>query len=118
MEALPENLTPFSVHPQPALRIAALARRRARPLELDVAAHAIAIDNLTEKNGTSVAELRHEGAELMAGIAMASGSPLLGTRLPTIHSLRCGKLPRIDPEMPGEILVQLNETGRSDRGGQ
>src|SRR5712671_4844291 len=31
-------------------------RRWARPLELDVAAHAITIDHLAEKNGTSVTE--------------------------------------------------------------
>ena len=35
-------------------------RRWARSLELDVAAHAVAIDHLAEKNGTSVTELRYE----------------------------------------------------------
>ena len=44
-------------------------RPQPRPLELDVAARAVAIDNLAEKNGTSVAELRHESAELVAGIS-------------------------------------------------
>src|SRR5690242_3734167 len=44
-------------------------RRWARPLELDVAAHAVAIDHLAEKNGTSVTELRYESPELVAGIS-------------------------------------------------
>src|ERR1700729_21481 len=35
-------------------------RRWARSLELDVAAHAVAIDHFAEKNGTAVTELRYE----------------------------------------------------------
>ena len=52
----------------------------------------------------------------MVGIAMASGSPLLGTRLPTrISTPPVWQASPHRPEMRGEILVQLNETGRSDR---
>src|SRR5262249_56273829 len=43
-------------------------RRRARTLELDVAAHPIAIDHFAEKNGTSVTKLSYETPELVAGI--------------------------------------------------
>jgi hypothetical protein len=48
---------------------------------------------------------------------MASGSSLLGTRLPVRISTPFGvaSFPRIKPEMPREILVLLDETGRSDR---
>src|ERR1700733_11668918 len=42
--------------------------RRPRALELDVPADAVDIDDLAEQNGASVAELRHEIAELVAGI--------------------------------------------------
>ena len=80
------------------------------PLELDVAAHAVAIDHLAKKNGTSVTELRDESPELMAGIShgerLASrGHPVTREDL---HTPWCGKLFRIEPEMPGEFLVQPN----------
>ena len=38
------------------------------PLELDVAAHATGIDNFAEQNGSTIAKLRYEPSELMAGI--------------------------------------------------
>src|SRR6516164_4412419 len=85
-------------------------RRRARTLELDVLAHAIAIDHLAEKNGTSVTELRYESPELVAGIS--HGQRLASLWHPVaredLHTLRCGKLSRIELEMPGEFLVQPN----------
>ena len=34
-----------------------------------------------------------------------------------LHTLRCGKLSRIEPKMPCEFLVQPNQTGRSDGSG-
>ena len=43
-------------------------RRRARALELDVAADAVGVDDFAEQDGAAVAELRHEMAELVAGI--------------------------------------------------
>ena len=93
--------------------------RRARPLELDVAAHAVAIDNLAEKNGTSVTELRYESPELVAGISHGERLASLGHPVARedLHTLRCGKLPRIEPKMPRELLVQPNETRRSDGSG-
>ena len=47
---------------------AARERRRAGPLELDVAADAVRVDHLAEQDGAAVAELGHEMAELVAGI--------------------------------------------------
>ena len=85
-------------------------RRWARPLELDVAAHAVAIDHLAKKNGTSVTELRYESPELVAGISHGERLASLGHPVAreNLHTLRCGKLSRIEPEMPGEFLVQPN----------
>ena len=34
-----------------------------------------------------------------------------------LHTLRCGKRSRIEPEMPGEFLVQPNQTWRGDGSG-
>ena len=80
----------------------------ARPLELDVAAHAVAIDHLAKKNGTPVTELRYEGPELVAGIRHGERLASLGHPVAreNLNTLRCGKLSRIEPEMPGEFLVQ------------
>ena len=85
-------------------------RRWARPLELDVAAHAVAIDHLAKKNGTAVTELRYEGPELVAGISHGERLASLGHPVAreNLHTLRCGKRSRIEPEMPGEFLVQPN----------
>src|ERR1700733_775529 len=85
-------------------------RRGARPLELDVAAHAVAIDHLAEKNGTTVTELRYESPELVTGISHGERLASLGHPVArkNLHPLRGGKLFRIEPEMPGEFLVQPN----------
>ena len=85
-------------------------RRWARPLKLDVAAHAVAIDHLTEKNGTSVTELRYESPEMVAPISHGERLASLGypVACEDLHTLWCGKLSRIEPEMPGEFLVQPN----------
>jgi hypothetical protein len=85
-------------------------RRWARPLELDVAARAVAIDHLAEKNGTSVTELRYESPELVAGISHGERLASLGhpVACENLHTRRCGKLSRIEPEMPGEFLIQPN----------
>ena len=85
-------------------------RRRARPLELDVAAHAIAIDHLAKKNGTSVAKLRYETPELVARIGHGERIASIGHPVAreNLHTVRCGKLSRIELEKPGEFLVQPN----------
>ena len=76
----------------------------------DVPAHAVAIDHLAEKNGTSVTELSYKSPELVARISHGErlgplGHPVAGEDL---HTLRCGKHSRIKLEMPGEFLVQPN----------
>jgi hypothetical protein len=85
-------------------------RRWARPLELDVAAHAVAIDHLAEKNSTSVTELRYESPKLVAPISHGKRLASLGHPVARedLHTLRRGKLSRIEPKMPGKFLVQPN----------
>ena len=94
-------------------------RRGTGALELDVTAHAVAIDHLAEKNGASVTELRHE-------MSRTGGrhKPWRAARLSWargcrrgFHALRCGELSRIELEMSGEFLVQPHQTGRGDRSG-
>jgi hypothetical protein len=97
---------PSAARPSPRLENGGWAR----PLELDVAAQAVAIDHLAKKNGTSVTELRYEGPELVAGISHGERLASLGHPVAreNLNTLRCGKLSRIEPEMPGEFLVQPN----------
>src|SRR5262249_12255944 len=85
-------------------------RGRARPPPLDVAAQAVAMDHLAEKNGTSVTELRYESPELVAGISHGQRLASLGHPVARedLYTLRCGKLSRIKLEMPGKFLVQPN----------
>src|SRR6187399_990091 len=59
------SLTMYSLKTGPS---AARKRRRARPLELDVAADAVFVDDFAEQDGPAIAELGHEMAELVAGI--------------------------------------------------
>ena len=70
----------------------------------------IAIDHLAEKNGTSVTELGYESPELVAGISRGERLASLGHPVArkNLHTLRGGKFFRIEPEMPGEFLVQPN----------
>ena len=65
----------------------------ARPLELDVATHTGAVDDLAEKNGTSITELRDESPELVAGISHGKRLATLGHQVTCehLHALRCGK---------------------------
>ena len=59
---------------------AAGKRRRSRALELDVAADAVDIDDFAEQDGAAVAELRHEIAELVAGIGHGDRFGAVGQR--------------------------------------
>ena len=75
---------------------AARERRRAGALELDVAAHAVAVDDLAEQDRAAVAELRHEMAELVAGIGHrdrlgALGNALAGQDLDALRARRAGR---------------------------
>ena len=96
---------------------AARERRRARALELDVAPHARAIDHLAQQDGAAVAELRHEVAELVAGIGerdrlRAGGEAVAGQDL---DGLRRRQHVGIEAELAGQRLVDLDQARRRDR---
>jgi hypothetical protein len=97
----------------------ALSQISSPPLELDVAAHAVAIDNLPEKNGTSVTELGYESPELVACISHGERLAFLGHPVARedLNTERCGKLSRIEFEMPSELFVELHKTRPGDRSG-
>ena len=93
-------------------------RRRAGPLELNVAAHAFGVDHLAEQDGAAVPELRDEMAELVAGIGHrdrigAVGDPLAGEDLGSLGAL---EQVRIEAEMDRQRPVQLDQARRGDRG--
>ena len=93
---------------------AARKRRRARALELDVAADAVGVDDFAEQDGAAVAELRHEMAELVAGIGHrdrvgAVGQPFAGE---DFGAFRARQQLRIEPEMDGERPVQFDQPRR------
>ncbi len=96
---------------------AARERRRTRALELDVAAHAIPVDDLAEQDGPAVAELRHEMPELVPGIGHrdrlgADGNRLAGQDLGPFGGVQqLG----VETEMHGQRPVQLDQPGRGDR---
>ena len=97
---------------------AARERRRAGPLELDVAADAVGVDDLAEQDGAAVAELRHEMAELVAGIGHrdrigAVGNPLAGQDLGALGAL---EQVGIEAEMDRQRPVQLDQARGGDRG--
>ncbi len=76
-------------------------RRRARALELDVAADAVAVDDLAEQDGAAIAELWHEMPELVAGIGhrdrVGAGGKLLAGE--DFGAFRGFQLVRIKPEL-------------------
>src|SRR6516162_2529123 len=88
----------------------------ARPLELDVATHTGAVDDLAEKNGTSITELRDESPELVAGISHGERLATLGHQVTRehLHALRCGKPFWIESEVQGELRIQPEQTRGRD----
>ena len=90
--------------------------RLARPLELDVAAAAMPVDHLPKQDRAAVAELRHEGAELVPGIGH-------GERFGALRHLVAGEDRRpvpferldIEPELFGKRPVELDQPGLGDR---
>ena len=75
--------------------------RRARALELDVAADAVGVDDLAEQDGAAVAELRHEMAELVAGIGHRDRVGAVGDALAgeDFGALRAVQPVRIEAEL-------------------
>ena len=53
-------------------------RRPSRALELDVAPHAVASHPLSEQNGATITELRHEAAELMTRVGQSDRVGIIG----------------------------------------
>ncbi len=96
------------------------ARERggARALELDVAAHAVLVDDFAEQDGPAVAELRHEMAELVAGIGHGDGIGALGQPLAgeDFSAFRGRQQVGIEPQIDGKRPVQLDQPGGGDRG--
>ena len=93
-------------------------RRRARALELDVAADAVPVDDLAEQDGAAVAELGHEMAELVAGIGHRDRIGALGDALSgeDFSAFRALQHVGIEPELDGERPVQLDQPGGGDGG--
>src|SRR5258705_230519 len=94
-----------------AVRPTTASNRAACGLELDVAAHAVLIDDLAEQHRAAIAELRHPVAELMAGIG--HGQRLGPVRHPVAaedrRPVRRIQRPRVEPELPGQRLVQPDQ---------
>ena len=77
----------------------------------------VAINDLAEKYGSSVTELRYEIPELMACIRHGNRLAVLGHPVPgkDFQTLWRCKRSRIEPELPGEFLVQPDKARRDDR---
>ena len=95
---------------------AARERRRARSLELDVAADAVPVDDLAEQDGAAVAELGHEMAELVAGIGHRDRVGAVGQALSgeDFGPFRAIQHIGIKAEMDGQGPVQLDQPGGGD----
>ena len=90
---------------------AAGERRRPCPLQLDIAAGSVPVDDLAYQNRPSVAELRDEGTELVAGIGHGERG---GTLRYDIASKNRGQPlwvghVRLDAELLRQALVELQE---------
>ena len=97
----------------------AAPRERCRPraFELDVATDSVRAHDLAQQDGAAIAQLRHEVAELVAGIGQRDR---LGTRRDAItcqdgHTLRRRQRFGIEAELGGERRVELDQAGRRDR---
>ena len=86
---------------------------------MDVAPHAVAIQDLAEQDRAPIAELRNEVGELMSGIGH---SDRLGARRDDVagenrrqfvRTQRCGPKSKLLPKR----VIELNQTRRCDWGG-
>ena len=93
-------------------------RRRARPLELDVAADAVGVDHLAEQDRAAVTQLRHEMAKLVTGIGHGDRVGAVGQALAgeDFRAFRAFQPVRIEPELERQRPVQFYQPGRDDRG--
>jgi hypothetical protein len=93
--------------------------RRAGAFELDVAAHAGAVDDLAKKNGASITELRDESPELVASISHGERLATPGHQVTRehLHTLGRDKPFWIEPEVQGELCIQADQTRCGDRRG-
>src|SRR5205823_9374126 len=109
----------FTQHRPNGRAAVAVARegRRPRALELDVAAYAFDVDDLAQQERTPVAKLRHEVAELVAGIGerdrLGAGCDAIARQ--QRHALGRREVLRIEAELEGERPVELHQPRRADR---
>ncbi|GAA0254181.1 hypothetical protein GCM10008965_23620 [Methylorubrum aminovorans] len=91
-------------------------RRRARSFELDVTPP-VAADDLTEQNGPTIAELRHELSELVTGIGRRERLGALRDVLPGQHgdTLRTFKPHSVEPEILGKRSIEPYQPRCLDR---
>src|SRR6185312_7319577 len=90
---------------------------RTRSLELDVAADAVLVDDLTEQDGPAVTELGHEMAELVAGIGHRNrvGAVRQALSGEDFGPFRALQHVWIEAEMDGQGPVQLDQPWGGDR---
>ena len=83
---------------------AARKRRRAGPLELDVAADAVLVDDFAEQDGAAIAQLGHKMPELVAGIGHRDRVGALGDALAgqNLGAFRAIEQVRIEPELDSQ----------------
>jgi hypothetical protein len=77
-------------------------RRRAAALELDIAVDAVTIRNLSQQDGASVAELRHEVPELVPGVGQSNRRRMRRHQVASENcdALRRRQRVRVDEELP------------------
>ena len=67
----------------------------------------MAVDDLAQQDGAAVPQLRHEIAELVPGIGLGDGG---GARQQLVsHRHFSGEGGGVDPQLPGQRLVHLDE---------
>ena len=89
-----------------------------RALQLDVTPLAGLIDDLAEQDRASIAELRHEIAELVSGIGHRNrlGSVREALASQNLDALGAGEPVWIDAKLKRQFAVQADELGRRRRG--
>jgi hypothetical protein len=96
---------------------AARKRRAARSFELHISPDALLVDNLTEKDGTSIAQLRHEMAELVPGVSHRDRFSGLRYDPPGEHfkPFRPGKPVGIQPKIECKFGIHTDQPRCSHR---